>query len=279
VVSWWWDGKRLSATPHWYVSRNATRPAPTHAICASITSARTWSGDDRSEDAASLPAQWPKKPGGTRPARRVSRGANWGLGSLVDQPGPWRRLTVSKSGVALSAGVPGARVSVNTAGQIRETLGIPGSGSVGLGRTGCGRPAGRPGPTPPGPRSPPRRAGSPARERPSSMLRWPEATARRSGPWPSVAATSPWPNAPTVMAALRNLAIGVLSRAGPVNVAAALRRHARDPTPTPGHAGDQPRMNRHHDTTTGPGLPPRVLAAVACATGRRCAHVVDRAGE
>jgi predicted transposase YbfD/YdcC len=35
--------------------------------------------------------------------------------------------------------------------------------------------------------------------------------------------------APGVMAALRNLAIGVLSRAGPVNVAAALRRHARDP--------------------------------------------------
>jgi len=35
--------------------------------------------------------------------------------------------------------------------------------------------------------------------------------------------------APTVMAILRNLAIGVLCRAGPVNVAAALRRHARDP--------------------------------------------------
>jgi predicted transposase YbfD/YdcC len=34
---------------------------------------------------------------------------------------------------------------------------------------------------------------------------------------------------PSVMAALRNLGIGVLSRAGPVNVAAALRRHARDP--------------------------------------------------
>lgn len=32
-----------------------------------------------------------------------------------------------------------------------------------------------------------------------------------------------------IMAALRNLVIGVLSRAGPVNVAAALRRHARDP--------------------------------------------------
>jgi hypothetical protein len=34
---------------------------------------------------------------------------------------------------------------------------------------------------------------------------------------------------PSVMAALRNLAIGVLCRAGPVNLAAALRRHARDP--------------------------------------------------
>jgi predicted transposase YbfD/YdcC len=34
--------------------------------------------------------------------------------------------------------------------------------------------------------------------------------------------------APGVMACLRNLAVGVLSRAGPVNVAAALRRHARD---------------------------------------------------
>jgi predicted transposase YbfD/YdcC len=31
------------------------------------------------------------------------------------------------------------------------------------------------------------------------------------------------------MAVLRNLVIGLLSRAGPVNVAAALRRHARDP--------------------------------------------------
>jgi Transposase DDE domain len=34
---------------------------------------------------------------------------------------------------------------------------------------------------------------------------------------------------PSVMACLRNLAIGVLSRAGPVNLAAALRHHARDP--------------------------------------------------
>jgi hypothetical protein len=31
------------------------------------------------------------------------------------------------------------------------------------------------------------------------------------------------------MAVLRNLVIGALSRAGPVNVAAALRHHARDP--------------------------------------------------
>jgi hypothetical protein len=31
------------------------------------------------------------------------------------------------------------------------------------------------------------------------------------------------------MACLRGLVIGVLSRAGPVNLAAALRHHARDP--------------------------------------------------
>jgi predicted transposase YbfD/YdcC len=35
--------------------------------------------------------------------------------------------------------------------------------------------------------------------------------------------------APQVMACLRNLVIGVLSRAGPVNLAAALRHHSRDP--------------------------------------------------
>jgi hypothetical protein len=34
---------------------------------------------------------------------------------------------------------------------------------------------------------------------------------------------------PQVMACLRNLAIGALSRGGPVNPAAALRQHARDP--------------------------------------------------
>jgi predicted transposase YbfD/YdcC len=35
--------------------------------------------------------------------------------------------------------------------------------------------------------------------------------------------------APQVMACLRNLAIGVLCRAGPINLAAALRFHSRDP--------------------------------------------------
>jgi hypothetical protein len=34
---------------------------------------------------------------------------------------------------------------------------------------------------------------------------------------------------PHVMACLRDLAIGVLSQTGPVNLAAALRHHARDP--------------------------------------------------
>jgi hypothetical protein len=34
---------------------------------------------------------------------------------------------------------------------------------------------------------------------------------------------------PKVMATLPNLVIGELSRAGPVNVTAALRRHARNP--------------------------------------------------
>jgi predicted transposase YbfD/YdcC len=56
--------------------------------------------------------------------------------------------------------------------------------------------------------------------------------------------------APQVMACLRNLVIGPLSRAGPVNLAAAPPRPR--PTPTPGHPWDQPRMNRHHDRTTEP---------------------------
>jgi predicted transposase YbfD/YdcC len=62
---------------------------------------------------------------------------------------------------------------------------------------------------------------------------------------------------PHVMATLRNLAIGVLCRAGPVNVAAALRRHARDPRrPWPPSAScsaaatDELNITTRPDTTT-----------------------------
>jgi hypothetical protein len=58
--------------------------------------------------------------------------------------------------------------------------------------------------------------------------------------------------APTVMAVLHNLVIGVLCRAGPVNVAAALRRHARDPY-RPLATRDQPRMNPASRQTTNDG--------------------------
>jgi hypothetical protein len=47
---------------------------------------------------------------------------------------------------------------------------------------------------------------------------------------------------PHAMACLRNLAIGVLSRAGPVNLAAALCHHARDPA-RPRTTSGSPRMN------------------------------------
>jgi hypothetical protein len=45
------------------------------------------------------------------------------------------------------------------------------------------------------------------------------------------------------MACLRNLVIGALSRAGPVNLAAALRQHARDPA-RPLTTLGIPQMNR-----------------------------------
>jgi hypothetical protein len=57
--------------------------------------------------------------------------------------------------------------------------------------------------------------------------------------------------APQVMVCLRNLAIGVLSRAGPVNLAAALRRHARDP-PGPWPPSDEPDITRERRS---PALP------------------------
>ena len=53
--------------------------------------------------------------------------------------------------------------------------------------------------------------------------------------------------APQVMATLRNLAIGALSRAGPVNLAAALRHHARDPngrSSPSGSPSDEPDITR-----------------------------------
>ena len=57
--------------------------------------------------------------------------------------------------------------------------------------------------------------------------------------------------APNVMACLRNLVIGVLSRAGPVNVAAGLRYHARDPRRSLATLEISLGWNRHHDTTPG----------------------------
>jgi hypothetical protein len=57
---------------------------------------------------------------------------------------------------------------------------------------------------------------------------------------------------PHVMACLRNLAIGALCRAGPINLAAALRHHARDPTRAPRHPRDHPQMNGHYEGTPEP---------------------------
>jgi len=45
------------------------------------------------------------------------------------------------------------------------------------------------------------------------------------------------------MATLRNLVIGVLSRAGPGNLAAALRHHARDPARPLATVGITPASN------------------------------------
>jgi hypothetical protein len=58
--------------------------------------------------------------------------------------------------------------------------------------------------------------------------------------------------APHVMAILRNLAIGVLCRAGPVNLAAALRRYARHPRRPLATLGISLGRNRHHDRPTEP---------------------------
>ena len=54
---------------------------------------------------------------------------------------------------------------------------------------------------------------------------------------------------PQVMACLRNLAIGALCRAGPVNLAAALRQHARDPRRPLATLGITLGCTRHHPRT------------------------------
>ena len=56
---------------------------------------------------------------------------------------------------------------------------------------------------------------------------------------------------PHVMMCLRNLVIGTLSRAGPVNLAAALQPTAATPIDRC-HPRDQRRMKRHHATTPEP---------------------------
>jgi predicted transposase YbfD/YdcC len=52
---------------------------------------------------------------------------------------------------------------------------------------------------------------------------------------------------PHIMACLRNLAIGILSRAGPPNLAAALRHHSRDPTRPLATLGITRGMKRAYD--------------------------------
>jgi hypothetical protein len=58
------------------------------------------------------------------------------------------------------------------------------------------------------------------------------------------------------MACLRNLLIGMLSQAGPVNLAAMLRHHARPLATLGSTPWKQPRTNRRYERT--PGLGPMV---------------------
>jgi hypothetical protein len=78
---------------------------------------------------------------------------------------------------------------------------------------------------------------------------------------------------PQIMACLRNLVIGALSRAGPINLAAALRYHSRDPRRPLATLGIAPRMKM--DITQerrSPGASPPCSAAnsrFAAVTARR----------
>lgn len=49
------------------------------------------------------------------------------------------RLNLSKSGIGLSAGIPGLRYSVNSKGQRRRSVGIPGTGIYSVSTSGSGR--------------------------------------------------------------------------------------------------------------------------------------------
>ena len=64
---------------------------------------------------------------------------------------------------------------------------------------------------------------------------------------------------PQVIATLRNLVIGMLSRAGPVNLAAALRHHARDPPGPWPPSASPPGATTHEQPSRArrsPGSPP-----------------------
>ena len=88
---------------------------------------------------------------------------------------------------------------------------------------------------------------------------------------------------PQVMACLRNLVIGVLSRAGPVNLAALLRHHARDPArplpPSGSHSDETDTTERTPETSPWPS---RLRAAhgACCFRGTRAAtDELTRSGE
>ena len=83
------------------------------------------------------------------------------------------------------------------------------------------------------------------------------------------------------MACLRNLAIGVLCRAGPVNLAAALRFHSRDPTDPwrpSGSASGWASLHSFPATTLELRLPQRPASRQRwlSAAGRRAAQVPDK---
>jgi predicted transposase YbfD/YdcC len=67
---------------------------------------------------------------------------------------------------------------------------------------------------------------------------------------------------PQVMACLRNLAIGALSRDGPVNLAAALRHHARDPTRPWPPSGSPPHPDSWSSTAASPSTTARRMRKV-----------------